>query len=175
MSTEQSQPVITIIGAGPGMGLAIAKTFGKYGFKVALLSRSTEKLEPIVAELAKQGVEAAAFRANVLDPATVASGLDAVKQRFGRIDVLEYSPSERTLPHVSVTELTHDNAQIQLDFYAHGAIAAVNEVLSEMLGRGSGTILFTTGASSLYPHLGHEMFGNVAPATAWLRNWAHGL
>jgi NADP-dependent 3-hydroxy acid dehydrogenase YdfG len=175
MSTEQSQPVIAIIGAGPGMGLAIAKTFGAHGFKVALLSRSPEKLEPIVADLAKHGVEAAAFRANVLDRATVRNGLEAVKQHFGRIDVLEYSPADRALPLVSVTELTHDNAQIQLDFYVHGAIAAVNEVLSEMLERGSGTILFTTGASSLYPHLGHELFGNVAPATAWLRNWAHGL
>ena len=52
MRTEQSQPVIAIIGAGSGMGLAIAKTFGAHGFKVALLSRSPEKLEPIVADLA---------------------------------------------------------------------------------------------------------------------------
>ncbi|MEH1127943.1 hypothetical protein [Micromonospora sp. CPCC 206061] len=37
------------------------------------------------------------------------------------------------------------------------------------------TILFTTGASSVRPELGHDMFGNVAPAAAWLRNWAHGL
>lgn len=175
MGREQSQPVIAIIGAGPGMGLGIAKVFGAHGFKVALLSRSPEKLKPLVAELAKEGVEAAAFCANVLDRPTVSSGLAAVKQRFGRIDVLEYSPAERTLPLVSVTELTHDNAQIQLDFYAHGAIAAVNEVLPEMLERGSGTILFTTGASSIYPERGHKMFGNVAPATAWLRNWAHGL
>jgi NAD(P)-dependent dehydrogenase (short-subunit alcohol dehydrogenase family) len=31
--------VIAIIGAGPGMGLAVAKTFGAYGYDVALLSR----------------------------------------------------------------------------------------------------------------------------------------
>lgn len=175
MNTQQTQPVLAIIGAGSGMGLAIAKTFGAHGFKVALLSRSPENLEPLVAELAEHGIEAAAFQANVLDRATITSGLEAVKQRFGRIDVLEYSPAGRTLPLVSVTEVTHDNAQIQIDFYVHGAIAAVNEVLSEMIERGSGTILFTTGASSLYPENGHKMFGNVGPATAWLRNWAHGL
>src|SRR5215212_4419805 len=167
MIKHNATKTLAIVGAGSGMGLAIAKTFGAHGFKVALLSRSPEKLEPIVAELAKHGVEAAAFRANVLDRATVGNALAAVKQHFGRIDVLEYSPADGALPHVSVTELTHDNAQIQLDFYAHGAIAAVNEVLFEMLERGSGTILFTTGASSLYPHLGHKMFGNVAPAAAW--------
>ena len=175
MNPESSQPVIAIVGAGPGMGLAIARIFGAHGFKVALLSRSVEKLAPLVAELAKQGVEAAAFQANVLDRATIASGLGAVKQRFGRIDVLEYSPADLSMPLVSAAELTHDNAQIHLDFFAHGAIAAVNEVLPEMVKRGSGTILFTTGASSIYPERGHKMFGNAAPATAWLRNWAHGL
>jgi NADP-dependent 3-hydroxy acid dehydrogenase YdfG len=175
MRTESSQPVIAIMGAGPGMGLAIAKSFGAHGFKAALLSRSPEKLAPLATELARQGVEAAAFCANVLDYASVASGLEAVKQHFGRIDVLEYSPSDASLPLASVTQLTHENAQIQIDFYAHGAIEAVNRVLPEMLERGSGTILFTTGASSIHPEHQHKMFGNVGPAAAWLRNWAHGL
>ena len=167
--------VIAIVGAGPGMGLAIARTFGRHGHEVALLSRTPAKLEPVVKELGDEGIEAAAFRADVLDRSSIAAGLTAVKERFGQIDVLEYSPADRALPRAPVTELTHDNVQIQVDFYVHGALAAVNEVLPEMLARGSGTILLTTGASSLRPELATEMFGNVAPATAWLRNWAHGL
>jgi NAD(P)-dependent dehydrogenase (short-subunit alcohol dehydrogenase family) len=31
--------VIAIVGAGPGIGLAIAKTFGGHGFNVALIWR----------------------------------------------------------------------------------------------------------------------------------------
>ena len=58
----------------------------------------------------------------------------------------------------------------------HGAVAAVNQVLPEMLARGSGTILLTTGAASVRsPGARPEMFGNVAPAAAWLRNWDYGL
>ena len=176
MNTEASQPVIAIIGAGPGMGLAIAKTFGAHGFKVALLSRSPREARA-TRRRARQATASKPppFAPTCSNRATVGNGLGAVKQHFGRIDVLEYSPADAALPQVSVTELTHDNAQIQLDFYAHGAIAAVNAVLPEMLESGAGTILFTTGASSLYPHPGHETFGNVAPAAAWLRNWAHGL
>ena len=87
-------PTIAIIGAGPGMGLAIAQTFGKEGHQVALLSRTPAKLDPVVAELTDQGIEAAAFAADVLDRPTIVSGLAAVKQRFGQIDVLEYSPSD---------------------------------------------------------------------------------
>lgn len=168
-------PTIAIMGAGPGMGLAIAQAFGKERHQVALLSRTPANLDPVVAELTDQGIEAAAFAADVLDRPSIASGLAAVKQRFGQVDVLEYSPSNPALPLASSTELTHDNVQLQLDFYVHGAVAAVNQVLPEMLARGSGTILFTTGASSVRPEIGHGMFGNVAPAAAWLRNWAHGL
>src|SRR5262249_10532720 len=80
--------VIAIIGAGPGMGLAIARTFGARGYKVALLSRNPAKQEPHLVALAEQGIEAAALTADVLDRASVASGLTAVKQQFGSIDVL---------------------------------------------------------------------------------------
>lgn len=168
-------PTIAIMGAGPGMGLAIAQTFGKEGHQVALLSRTPANLEAVVAALADQGIEAEAFAADVLDRPSIVSGLAAVKQRFGQIDVFEYSPGNPALPMASSTGLTHDNVQIQLDFYVHGAVAAVNQVLPDMLARASGTILFTTGASSVHPEMGHDMFGNVAPAAAWLRNWAHGL
>lgn len=167
--------VIAIIGAGPGMGLAIAKRFGAQGYKVALLSRNPAKQEPLLTTLAEQGIEAAAFAADVLDPASIASGLTAVKDRFGPIDVLEYSPADRGLPLASISQLTHDNVQAAFDFNVHGALAAVQTVLPDMLARRAGTILFTTGASSVYPHLGNEMFANFAVASAALRAYAHAL
>ena len=95
-----------------------------------------------------------------------------MKQRFGSIDVLEFSPADCTQPIPSATELTHENVRVSIDFYVHGAVAAVNQVLPDMLARRSGTILFTTGASSVYPA---QRFGAVGAAMAWLRNWAHAL
>ncbi len=41
-----------------------------------------------------------------------------------------------------------------------------------MLARGSGTLLFTTGASSVYSN---PMMGNIGIAGAGLRNWSHSL
>jgi NAD(P)-dependent dehydrogenase (short-subunit alcohol dehydrogenase family) len=164
--------VIAIIGAGSGMGRAIARTFGANGFQVGLLSRQPKKLEPLVTELAAQGIEAAAFALDVLDRDVIASGLSAVERRFGPIDVLEWSPADPTLPMVPATELTHDTVQMQIDFYVHGAVAAVNQVLPGMRARSSGKTWFTAGASSVFPN---PMFGNIGPATAWLRNWAYAL
>jgi NADP-dependent 3-hydroxy acid dehydrogenase YdfG len=127
--------VIAVMGAGPGMGLAIARTFGAQGYKVALLSRSLTKQEELLAALAKEDIEAAGFRVNVLDHQSIVSGLLEVKQRFGSIDVLEYSPSDSNMPLISITEVNHDSIQSTLDFNVHGALSAVQSVLPDMLAR----------------------------------------
>jgi NAD(P)-dependent dehydrogenase (short-subunit alcohol dehydrogenase family) len=168
-------PVIAIIGAGPGMGLAIARIFGTQGYKVALLSRNPAKQDSLVAALANEGIDAAGFRADVLDRASIASGLADVKQRLGPVDVLEYSPADMGLPFSSISHLTHDNIQVAFDFDVHGAFAAVQAVLPDMQARGAGTIIFTTGASSVYPPMGNEMFANFAIAGAALRAYAQAL
>lgn len=171
-------PVIAIVGAGPQMGLAIARTFGAQGYKVALLSRHPVKQEPLIASLESEGIEAAAFRTDVLDRASITSGLADVKKRFGPVDVLEYSPSDSGVQRVSVAQLTHSNLQAAFDFNVHGPFAAVQAVLPDMQARRTGTILFTTGAASVYPHLGNEIFeifANFAISAAALRAYAHAL
>ena len=167
--------VIAIIGAGPGLGFAIANMFGSHGFKVALISRSTEKLEPLVHQLAHKGIEAAAFGADVYDRESLVSALRQVKERFGHIDVLEFSPNDPGMKLAPATQLTYENVQKAFDFQIHGAIAAANEVIPEMIHRGNGTILFTTGASSIHPEITHEWVANYGVAAAGLRNWAHAL
>jgi len=167
--------VIAILGAGQGMGQAIGKLFGKQGYKVALLSRDPTKLEPIVAELAAAGIEAGAFRADVTDAASIKSGLAAVKQRFGAIEVLEYSPSNAALPMASASQVTRETLQPWFDFQLFGAITAAAEVLPDMVERKSGTILVTTGASSVRPEMGYPAFAAAGVAIGALRNWALAL
>ena len=171
-------PVIAIVGAGRQMGLAIARIFGGQGYKIALLSRHPTKQDPLIATLAAEGTEAAAFRADVFDRASITSGLANAKLRFGPIDVLEYSPADPEVLRVSASQLTHDNIQVALDFNVHGAMAAVEAVLPDMQARRTGTILFTTGAASVYPERGNEIFeifANFAITAAALRAYAYAL
>ena len=49
------------------MGLAIARTFGRNGFAVALLARDQAKLDQLVAQLADEEITAAGFRADIAD------------------------------------------------------------------------------------------------------------
>nr|WP_258063312.1 MULTISPECIES: SDR family NAD(P)-dependent oxidoreductase [unclassified Rathayibacter] len=51
-------PLLAVVGAGPGLGLEIARVFGRAGFTVALVSRNQEKLDGLAARLAEEGIEA---------------------------------------------------------------------------------------------------------------------
>jgi NAD(P)-dependent dehydrogenase (short-subunit alcohol dehydrogenase family) len=171
-------PVIAIVGAGPQMGLAIARIFGAQGYKVALVSRHPTRQDPLIAELEKEGIASAAFQADVLDRTSIASALADAKRQFGPVDVLEYSPADPGVERVSTSQLTHNNLQIAFDFNVHGAVAAVQAVLPDMQTRRAGTILFTTGASSVFPHKANdifETFANFAITGAALRAYAHAL
>lgn len=169
-------PTLAIVGAGPGMGLAIARTFGARGFDVALLARTPEKLEDLVSLLGKEGIKAAAFPADVLDRPSLTAALDAVRAGFGSVDVLEYSPA----PHSPVpgftmaapSEVTVENLQPQIEYTFYGAVTAVRAVLPAMREAGAGTLLFTTGGGSINPV---PMFGNVNAAGGALRNWVINL
>jgi NAD(P)-dependent dehydrogenase (short-subunit alcohol dehydrogenase family) len=165
--------VIAIVGAGPGLGLSIARRFGAGGFRVALISRTREKVDALAATLAVEGVEAAGFTADVARPDSLRTALAAVADRFGTVDVLEYSPADRTLAGAAAADATAEDMRRQLDFYLFGAAAAVRQVLPAMLERGSGTLLFSTGASSVRPLGG--AFGATGIAAAALRNYAMAL
>ena len=102
----------------------------------------------------------------------LSGAFDAIKAECGEIDVREFSPSNRELPMASATEVTIESIQAWMDFYVYGAVTVVQQVLPDMLARNNGTLLFTTGASSVYHN---PMLGNIGIATAGLRNWVHSL
>ena len=49
---------IVIVGAGPNLGAAIARRFGREGMPVGLVSRNREKLEALAEDLAQDGITA---------------------------------------------------------------------------------------------------------------------
>ncbi|CAI7976003.1 putative short chain dehydrogenase [Frankia sp. Hr75.2] len=85
-------PAIAIVGAGPQLGLAIARTFGSHGLDVALIARNRAKLDELVGKLGAEGITAAAFPADVLDRDGLTQAFKDAAAQFGGIDVLEYSP-----------------------------------------------------------------------------------
>lgn len=168
-------PTIAIVGAGPGLGLSIAKVFGRNGFSVALVARTQAKLDALAAELGEAGIDAAGFAADVMDRPSLVAAFTRIKDHFGDIDVLEYSPAPHNpVPGITMAgplEATVDNLQPQLDYYLYGGITATQQVLPGMTERGSGTLLYTTGGSSTDPLAAPPEFATVAVAGAALRAW----
>ncbi|RIJ60913.1 SDR family NAD(P)-dependent oxidoreductase [Clavibacter phaseoli] len=165
-------PLITIIGAGPGLGLEIARAFGRKGFDVALVARDRSKLDGLARTLAAEGIRARGFTADVNEPDTIRDALRSIRDELGPIDVLEFSPADRTLESVDAVDVTMENLQPQIDFYLGGAVAAIGAVLPDMIAAGSGTVLVTTGGGSLAPTPAR---GNINIAAAGLRNWTLNL
>jgi NAD(P)-dependent dehydrogenase (short-subunit alcohol dehydrogenase family) len=172
-----SDKTIAIVGAGPGLGLSVANRFGQEGFKVALIARRPESLKELTDRLKGNGIEAAGFVADVTEEKSLVKAFGDIKERFGRVDVLEYSPVNIPRDGAGYARLSTPNmtpAVVQDAFavMALGAVTSVRQVLPQMLERRSGTILITTGVSA---KAFMPMVGAWGMAGSAVRNYARTL
>jgi short-subunit dehydrogenase len=164
---------IAIFGAGPSLGMAVARRFGHEGFRVALVARDRGRLDVMSAELAGEGIEAAGFQADLADRAAALEAADAIEARFGPVDVLEYSPTPTgSRPRVAPSQIDVATVVEPLDMHVLTPVALVRRVLAGMLERGNGGLLFALGASAKYP-MPRLASGGMAGAA--LRSYAHAL
>ncbi|WP_188489806.1 SDR family NAD(P)-dependent oxidoreductase [Williamsia phyllosphaerae] len=144
---------LAIIGAGAGLGAAVARKFGAEGFSVGLISRNQGRVDALADSLAKDGVSARGFAADVRDPVSIATALEQVTETLGPIEVLQYSPLPQKDFMRPVLETTPADMVGPVEFSIYGPIAAVHQVLPGMrfLGENKGTILFVNGGSAVKP------------------------
>jgi NAD(P)-dependent dehydrogenase (short-subunit alcohol dehydrogenase family) len=165
-------PAIVLVAAGARLGLSLGKVFGGHGFDVALIARSPERVGELTEKLAAEGITAAGFPADVTDRSALAAALASAAGRFGGIDVLHYSsPGAGTtaaLRSTGALDVTVDNLRPQVESVCYGAITATRAVLPAMLAAGAGTLLYTTGGSSIAPA---PVFVSAGMAGAALRKW----
>ncbi|TDV56482.1 SDR family NAD(P)-dependent oxidoreductase [Actinophytocola oryzae] len=163
-------PTIALVAAGRRLGLSLGRVFGRQGFDVALIARSEQRLGELAATLADEGVQAAGFAADVTDRAELTAALDRAAARFGGIDVLHYSSVPAGDAWMTgVLDVTVENLRPQVESTCYGAVSATRAVLPAMVSAGSGTVLYTTGASSVTPT---PWAATSGAAGAALRNWA---
>lgn len=80
--------VVFVAGGTSGINLGIAEAFAKAGAKLAVLSRSAEKVDAAVKTLQGHGARAVGHAVDVRDAPAVAQALAAVHKELGTIDVL---------------------------------------------------------------------------------------
>lgn len=140
-------PVTAIIGAGPGLGAALAARFARGGHAIALVTRSAASREAAMAAAAGAGVRAAGFDADATDAASVAATFAHIRDTLGDPGVLICNAGSFT--RGGILELTP--AQFEAAWRANcgAGFLAAREVLPAMQKARAGTILFTGATAAL--------------------------
>jgi NAD(P)-dependent dehydrogenase (short-subunit alcohol dehydrogenase family) len=163
---------VAIVGAGPGVGAALARAFGRDGRPVGLVARDRQRLEQLAEGLRHEGIVARAFPADVRDRPGLTQALDEIDASLGPVEVMEYGPMPDMSSVRAATDVTPENLMDFMEFAVLGAVGAVQAVLPGMMSRGNGGLLFTTGFSAIGPM---PRLGNLGIAMGALRTWVHSL
>jgi NADP-dependent 3-hydroxy acid dehydrogenase YdfG len=162
-------PTTIIVGAGPNLGAAIARRFGREAMAIGLIARDETKLSTLAETLGAEGMTAAYRTADIRDADALSAAILALADELGPVEVLQYSPLPAKEFMKPILETTVDDVRGPLEFSVLGAVAAARAVIEPMLERGSGSILYTTGGASIKPYperagVGISFAGEVAYA-----------
>ena len=145
-----SKKLIAVVGAGAGMGVNIARVFGRHDFKVALIARNRQKLETLAKELRAEGIETYIYSADASQPESLTAAFNEIKAALGAIDVLVYNAA--LMSASKVTELTSAEMMKHYQLNVASAMHCIREVLPDQKAKGAGTILFTGGLFGVHPN-----------------------
>lgn len=160
---------IMIIGAGPGIGQAVARRFGREGWQVVLTGRSVERLDSLIAELQADGITAHAVPADATDPAALRAAVTKAEALTGGLSAVHFNAGfvrNQDLFSMSDEEIASD--------LAIDVTAGFNTIraATEQFGSRGGTILVTGGGLGIHPSSDWAVLG---AAKAALRNMVQGL
>jgi NADP-dependent 3-hydroxy acid dehydrogenase YdfG len=160
---------LVIVGAGPNLGLAVARRFGREDFAVGLVSRTESRLVELAGQLRLDGINVAGAAADIRDSEALAGAIGRLADELGPVEVLEFSPLPAPEFMKPILETTVDDVRGPLEFSVLGAVAATRAVIEPMREAGRGTILFTTGGAAVNPYparagVGVSFAGEVAYA-----------
>lgn len=108
-----SNPVIVVVGAGPGVSGSVARRFAREGYDAGLIGVDEQVLEELGSDLQSSGVSAGWSVVDVTDGDAFTAAVQRLGDRSGRIDVLHFNPSafrQKDPLQLSVAELLEDVA-----------------------------------------------------------------
>lgn len=164
-------PVLVVVAAGPGLGLAVAQRFAREGWSAGLVGRSAEKLADLASVVREAGGgRVASATADVGDETALRAALRSITDELGAADVLVYNGSAYV--QGSGLSLTTEELHLALDVGVTGAMVAVQEVAPAMQAAGTGTVVLT---GSVAADRASTSAAAVGVAKAALRSLARSL
>lgn len=186
-----SRPLAVVIGAGPGLGIALIRRFAAGGMAVGFMARRAEAVSQYQQALDAEGLETKGVVADAGDPASISRALAGLRRTHGDAEALVYNaaiiePSRFVTPS-GISEAQYADAPgwkargepVDFDYVMDtfrtnvaGAHHAAREVAPAMIGRGRGTILLTGGVLAFGPWI---EWGVTSLGKAALRSLGHSL
>lgn len=157
-----------ITGASAGLGLASAQALAAEGVRVALVSRSTEKLAAALSTVAGEPVSVAA---DLTDDESIDAMLSEVVATLGHVDILVANAGGPPPGTFTSTDDDLYPAALQLNLLAH--VRMCRALIPPMRERGWGRVVAITSATVREPSP-NLMLSNTARAglTAFLKTTA---
>ena len=145
--------VVLISGGSRGLGLELAREYGKRGARLALVARDADTLERAHRDLSERGVEVLARPADIADRTAVGNVVAEVVARFGTIDVLVNDAG--TIKVGPVDAMTIDDYRRAMDTHFWGPLYAIEAVLPHLRAKRFGRIvnIASIGGRVSFPHL----------------------
>ncbi|MCW5708356.1 SDR family oxidoreductase [Shinella sp.] len=138
--------IAAITGAASGIGLECARTLLAEGATVVLVDRAQDKLEQLCKEL---GPNALPLVVDLLNPQDVSGMLPGILDIAGGLDV--FHANAGAYIGGPVAEGDPDAWDRMLNLNINAAFRSVHAVLSYMIGKKTGDILFTSSIAGVVP------------------------
>jgi NAD(P)-dependent dehydrogenase (short-subunit alcohol dehydrogenase family) len=139
--------VVIITGGGSGIGAASAKLFAAEGARVGICDLEQEEVDSVAAEITAAGGEAFGMVADVSDSGQVSAFVDAVAERFGRLDGLFSNAG--ISGRGNVVDLEEDSFNRTLAVNLGGAFLCSKHAIPHIAASGGGSIVLTASELAL--------------------------
>ncbi|QSQ21046.1 SDR family NAD(P)-dependent oxidoreductase [Pyxidicoccus parkwayensis] len=139
--------VAAIVGAGPGLGTALAWRFARESYTVGVFARSGETLRQVQRDVQDAGGHAGAYPMDATDEAAVRASFARLRAEHGAPDVCVYNAG--IFKMAGFLETSPEDFEAAWRINCLGAMLCAREVLPAMLEEQRGTLLFTGATASL--------------------------
>ena len=159
MTTNQPRnATAAIIGAGDGIGAAIAKRFAAEGYIVFVGRRNGEKLEPLKQEIEAAGGRVVARTLDAREEDQVIAFL-AEAEAMAPLEVCVFNVGANV--NFPLTETTSRVFRKVWEMACFGGFLAAREAAKLMLPRSTGSIFFTGATAGLRGGVGYAAFASA--------------
>lgn len=151
---ELQDKVAVVTGASSGIGRAIAKALSEAGCKVALASRSVEKLRDLQEELKQKSL---VVRMDVKDSESVEGAFKDIWDEFGEVHILVNCAGVMPLTYLKNQHLEEWLDTIEVN--VKGTLRCINSVLPAMKNQMNGHIINIASVDGIEVFKGGAVYG----------------